>query len=194
MKIEEIITEQIFDEASLGRAKNHIENRNVGLISASRSEFDVAKNNERTKQLKSDIIAAGFGFMNLTGSYVENLGKENEQKVTERSFFVIGSDIKDKALYNFLKKESEKFNQESFLYKTPDDKNGYLISPSGTVISSVGEFHIGKLNDYSSKIKGKNFTFSEMSMESNILTKWATSGSITENKFFSVKKLTKIVD
>jgi hypothetical protein len=194
MKIEEILTETIFDEASLGRARSHIENRNVGLISASRSEFGVAENNKRTDQLKSDIIAAGFGFMNVTGSYVENLGKENETKVIERSFLVIGLDESNKKLYNFLSAEAAKFNQESFLYKTKDDKNGYLISPDGKVLSSVGEFHIGKLNDYSSKIKGKYFTFSEMSMESTILTKWASYGKITETKFFSVKKLTKISD
>src|ERR1700728_846329 len=99
MKISDLIIEEnIINEASLGRIYHHIQNREIGILSACRGKYKISENNKRTNQLKSDIVAAHFGFMNITGSYIEDAGTPKENKVTERSFFVIGNGQKNALL------------------------------------------------------------------------------------------------
>jgi hypothetical protein len=206
MKIEEILTETILDETSMNRVMQHAKTRNIGLISASRQDEEITAeiNNKNTEQLISDLGASGFGYIPITGSYVENLGKETERKVIEKSFLVIGSDADDSGnLLGFLKREGKKFNQESVLYKPYDSEDASLISPiTGEVLTVLGKFHVGKLGDYSSKIKSKNkeFTFTNVKLGesklgySNPINRMANFKTIIGTEIFSVKKLTKITD
>ena len=89
MKIEELSLSPI-TESSLSRVLSHVHNRYLGMISASRGENTPEQNDKATRELKNDIRSAGFGFINVLGSYIENAGTEEERKVSERSFLVIG--------------------------------------------------------------------------------------------------------
>ena len=181
MKINDLYEETIINEAGLSRIKTHVENRNIGLISACRNEYDVADNNKRTQQLKKDIVASGFGFLNIIGSYIENKGTPEETKVIEKSFLVIGTKVKDQRLLNFLCQETKKFNQESFLYKEFDQNEAVFVNSSGKITGTQGIFHIGNLSDYSSQLRGKNFTFVNLATEATIFTKAGSNGNITED-------------
>ena len=107
----------LLTESSLSRLLSHIQNRAFGIISACRSERSKKENDEKSQQLKNDIRSNGFGFINVNGSYVENSGTPEETVVKEKSFLVIGDkNVDGGKLLSFLKKEGQKFDQESIFY------------------------------------------------------------------------------
>jgi hypothetical protein len=206
MKIEEIITETILDETSMNRVMQHVKTRNIGMLSASRQDKEITAemNNKNTVQLQDDLAHSGFGYIPVTGSYVEDLGKETERKVTEKSFLIIGFDKDDSGnLLGFLKREGKKFNQESVLYKPYDSQEAVLISPvTGEKLVTLGKFRVGKIGDYSSKLKSKNkeFTFTSVKLGESIighvsvLNKMAGIKSKLRSEILDIKKTTKITD
>lgn len=179
----DLIEDQSVMEASLSRIFDHTQNRNIGIISACRSGDD-ALNRKNTSLLKVDIRQAGFGFIMVTGSYIENKGTDNEVLVPdEDSFLVVGKDGDDSGnLIGFLKKEGLKFNQDSVLYKPYDSKEAFYVGTSKNNIDvpfgqkkSAGIWHPNNTEAYMSYIKGlpsdgkpgrfkpteKSFTFKE---------------------------------
>ena len=78
------------NESSLTRIKSHIENRNVGLISAFRGRYTKPENLQRTRELESMIRSDGFSFIKMNGHYIEGHGTPNAQDKDEVALFVIG--------------------------------------------------------------------------------------------------------
>jgi len=155
-------------EASLSRVFNHTQNRNIGIISANRNNLTPKENKIRTSHLKSEI-AKYFGYITIKGSYIENKGQPDERKVEEISFLVIGNNNDSGNLKGFLKKEGEKYQQDSILYKPADSEIAVLIGttegqwPGKGKEEPVGKFHPNKISDYKSILRhaGQSFTFSE---------------------------------
>lgn len=162
-------------ESSLSRILSHVENKSFGMISACRAERSHNQNKELTANLKNKIRAAGFGYININGSYVENSGTDNETVVKEKSFIVIGNTEEEtKRLFSFLMAAGEQYNQECIFFKPFNDTQGYLYFTNGTNDKlAVGDFHPMRIGDYYTEMQGKKFSFIQLNEEKSWLEKWA---------------------
>lgn len=171
-------------ESNVGRILNYIKNFECACISGSRNKLtnitdktllDITPEQQYTKEqnrhrnsiLKACLLKLGYGVTSLDGKYAE-AGEMFPGK--ETSYFVVNiSD--DSNFYNNLFKLSEKFNQDSFLYKPIDTINGTLVGtnnaqrneefkiPGYNQTINVGEFHPNGFEGALSKIGNHIFQF-----------------------------------
>lgn len=166
--------------SSLSRIIDHIQNRNLGIISASRGIYPEKENLQRSSDLEKDIRGSGFGFVKMKGHYIEGFGTETPSEPSkELVFFVIGEKGEDNGkLKGTLKTLANKYDQESVLYKKFDDPNAVLIGateknekgeptwPGLGVEVNVGTFHPEKIGTFYTQMKsGRKFVFE--SIETN---------------------------
>ena len=169
MKLIQSFKQRLLHEASvksLSRIWQHTNESNIGMITAYRGELDLKKNEARNKELATLIRQAGFGYIQVTGFYIENLGQEDERKVQEKSFLVMSSANDSDKLRDFLIKMGVKFNQDSIFYKDATKDKGVLIGtasgrwPGLNTEVVAGRFTPQKLGTYYTKMKGdRKFTF-----------------------------------
>lgn len=155
---------------SLARIHQHVQDRNIGIITAHRggnaTPEDRARNNKRNAELANDIHKAGYGYVHVRGRYIENHGTENARHVDEHSYMVIGKKGDDKgALKNFLTKHGEKYEQDSILHKPHNSSKATLHGtkegawPGKGKTHEVGEFHPNRAGEFHSVMKGRGKTF-----------------------------------
>lgn len=165
-------------ELNLGRIYQHSKDANMGMITAYRGEFDVDTNEKRNKELMSAIRSNGFGYVSVTGFYVENPGEENEQKVQEKSFVVISNKKDGGKLKHFLTKMGAKYNQDSVLYKDAAFDSAILIGttsgrwPGKNVEVEAGKFTTQKIGTFYTKMRNhKTFVFECVECPENIMSR-----------------------
>lgn len=165
--------QQFMDEAaskSLARLHQHVQGRNIGMITAHRNENTAEENKSRNKELEGHIRKAGYGFVKVKGRYIENHGTPDAKAVDEHSYLVIGKDGNDNGqLKGFLKKHGEKYGQDSVLHKAHDEEHAYLHGtreggfPGKGKAQNVGKFHPNRAGEFHTKMKGKRtFAFEEV--------------------------------
>jgi hypothetical protein len=153
-------------ESSLGRMWQHMNNPDtvIGIISAYRSENDPAENHARTVMLKQKISGQNYGYIMLTGYWIETNAETGEkQKVTEESFAIISNKSKEKELDQFLQAQTKEFGQEGYLFKPSDTDHIYFADSSGNK-SDIGTVSLDKMGDMYSTLKkgshaGRPFVF-----------------------------------
>jgi beta-glucosidase/6-phospho-beta-glucosidase/beta-galactosidase len=184
----EVSSMQILDEASLVRLWQHTQKRNIGIITAYRGRYPVSENKKRNAQLQAEIRSAGLGFYKIEGHYIEGYGSEVSKDVKERAFLVIGDKGNDNGkLKGMLKKLGTKYNQDSVLYKSFDDKamligtqgkdedgNAVEFPGMGKEIS-VGDFKPMKVSQFYSRMRGKPFVFESYQEADSFMTAWFRS-------------------
>ena len=135
-------------------------------------------NNQRTKDLLSDIKKKGFTYTPCFGGFIENKGLENEQEVYEKSFIIYP--YKRDESYNFQELKDfaiemcNKYNQNSVLIKAPTekplyyDKNGGIDDEMGNDVifnditqKYFTDLHKNTSNKIKSDSKPTRFTFTE---------------------------------
>ncbi len=159
------------NEASLSRVLSHTEGRNIGMITAHRGEFSAAENKTRNTELEKSIRDSGHGFIKVRGRYVENHGTPNARNVDEHSYLVVGKKGNDGGkLLGFLKKQGEKYGQDSILHKAHNDEHAFLHGtkeggfPGKGVSHNVGKFHPNRAGEFHTTMKGSR-TFAFESIE-----------------------------
>lgn len=176
------------DEASMIRLHKHTLERNIGIITAYRGRYPVSENKRRNSMLQADIRSAGYGFYNVEGHYIEGYGSEVSKDVKERAFLVIGDKGNDNGkLKGLLKNWGAKYNQDSVLYKSFDEKAMLIGTQSkdedGNAVEfpgmgkevSVGDFKPMKISQFYSKMKGKPFVFESYQEADSFMTAWFRS-------------------
>jgi hypothetical protein len=158
MILKEVLDKQALQEAaskSLARIHQHVQNRNIGMITAHRGEYTAAENKQRNHALAADIKKHGFGYTHVRGRYIENHGTPEARSVDEHSFMVIGKKGHDNGhLESFLKKHGEKYGQDSVLHKPHDSTKAHLIGtkeggfPGKDVKHELGEFHPNRSGEF----------------------------------------------
>lgn len=150
----------------------------MGMITAYRGQYSIEQNEKRNSQLISDIRSAGFGYVPVTGFYVENPGTEDEQKVTEKSFVVISSANDSGRLRFFLEKSGKKYDQDSVLYKDAATDEAVLIGtasgrwPGLNVEVKVGKWKPNSIGSYYTKMKGhRTFTFESVEVPESLMSR-----------------------
>jgi len=94
-------------------------------------------NNERYKGMLDAIQSSGFLWAPFYGGFIENPGTDHEEHVYEKAVIVFNAkrgrkegDIEE--LYNLGMTISQKFNQDYFLFKAPNESPKYICK-NGTV-------------------------------------------------------------
>ena len=155
------------NESGLSRLYKKMEDRNVGMISAHRGDKDYKQNRNNTLSLKAKLLSDGFDVTKIFGSYIENYGSENEQEVTEESFFVVETD-KSPSVFEKLPQYGNLYDQDSVFLK-PAGEKGYLLGtsnrpdafpPKGEKVV-VGSPVMGQEGEFFSKVKNRPFTMKE---------------------------------
>ena len=154
------------DEASLGRAYQHIIQKKVpswGMMTAYRYINSPKENDQRNKELEKDLRSLGYGFFKVEGHWQEcqdaNLNyvdcpKDKLQDSVEESLFVPGIS-KEHA-----EKLCKKYEQDAVIYGGKDTGgDAHLIFKNGGE-ENIGQFEPGKVAQAYSKLKGgKSFVF-----------------------------------
>ena len=172
------------DEASLGRLKRHIDSGEpIAIISACRSDWskdpkeNAAENKAKTRELRSFILGAGFGFNKAYGGYTEVLPDGTKAEVKdEMSSIVYATPDREKELRTFAIGMGKRFKQDSILFVNckkeaewiftrPDNFMGKPVASS----FKLGDFHYTQLDKYFTKIGKKNFSFA---VESTDCKRW----------------------
>jgi hypothetical protein len=175
----ESIDWRILNEAGLSRIVKHLANRNVGIVSAFRdaSPETLAANRARNRELQTLIRQAGFGYLRLVGSWIENEGTPEERRVIEESFFVIGSEDDDNGnLKGFLKKMMNKYSQDAVIFKPWNSSVANLIfRDNPATLTPIGAFSVNPQNigTMYSKFKGHPFVFHSLSEQRSFMSRLA---------------------
>lgn len=155
------------NESSLSRIWRKYKEFDSGTISACRGDLSKKENNQRTLELKTDLIKLGYSVTSVNGVYIENYGKEDSREVHESSFIVF--DHKNsKNLKNDLINLGKKFNQDSITFSNSEDGKYYLIGTNSTGYPGInkevvlGKPMFGANGEFFSSIKGRPFVFEEL--------------------------------
>jgi len=176
-------------ELNLGRIYQHSVDSNIGMITAFRGELDVDTNEKRNRELQTAIRTNGFGYVPVTGFYIENPGQEDELKVQEKSFLVISNKNDANKLKYFLMRMGAKYNQDSVLYKDHSGDKAILIGtttgkwPGKNTEVEAGKFVAQKIGQFYTKMRNhKTFVFESVETPENLLTRAYKQRSQTESK------------
>ena len=120
--------------ASLNRAVYWITTTDCANITAWRSGNKRAVNDANNRELQETLRAMGYGVIKLQGFYAE-VG----QDVSKENSFLVFDQNDDPNFYDNLRKLSEKFDQDCFLYKAADEDVAYLIGTNEDFIRDNGE-------------------------------------------------------
>lgn len=141
------------NETSEDKIINFHLKRGFAMLTAFRSEYTLAQNRDRNRQLASRLKSLGYGFIRVTGGYTENIGPDNPNwdeaestqdpnirrlPIMEESFLVPMYDIKTKESADFDTFKSDmvdlgkEFEQDSVLVAPPVGQGSpaYIITNS----------------------------------------------------------------
>ena len=143
--------EPLLCEMNWSRLNTHMNERNTGLISASRGEHTEEENKAARARLEHDIKKAGFGYKAVRGRYIENADSKDKdkppRKVDEHSFLVLAKKKGDDSgeLKGFLKSHGEKYKQDSIIHRqhgTHGDSTAVVHHTDGSGESyPIGDWH-----------------------------------------------------
>ena len=108
-------------------------------------------------------MSSGYGLTAIHGSYIEGANGTDSSEVAEESFFLVN--LKNDAnFFSNLFALSEYFNQDSFLYKSANEEDAYLVGTNNNGFPEYGEKLVaGKLTSlpskFMSRIKNAAFAF-----------------------------------
>lgn len=149
MEFKEFLKGNFLAESSLSRVYSHFKSdREIGIMTAFRGEYDEEKNTKRNQELAKKVRAAGYGFIWVDGAWIENEGTENEKHVSEVSLMIIGDASDKNELKPLLLKWAKEYNQDGVVHKPGGqnkktdilDKNGgNIVSLSGAKFDKVAE-------------------------------------------------------
>ena len=128
-----------------------------------------AKTNRRNnKELLAYLLSQGYGVKNVQGSYIENFGSLDPEKlpreVKENSFFVTNLNDDPEFLEQIINL-GKRFCQDSVIL-VPKGEEGYLYGTNTTYPGldkkeKVGKFAGGETGEFMSRIKSRPFVMKE---------------------------------
>jgi hypothetical protein len=144
-------------EKGLNRIYQSILHHDCGTITAFRGNFSITDNKRRNVSLLSRLHDKGLSVTSIKGGYIEGYGEDNQQKVTESSFFVV--DFQNLGhLKNILCAFGKEFEQDSIMFIPKGGKEAILIgtSPYGAYpgLGKEEVFTNKVFGDRSSAVKG----------------------------------------
>lgn len=169
------------NESSINRVKRWFEEKECACISACRESlknvtentfigdkeigdfFTKKENQERNKELKAILRKYGYGVTSQDGIYVER--DSNKRSGGKEVSFLVVNLNDDPDFFKKLFELSEHFNQDSFLYKKPNEEEAFFIGtnscddPGFGERKSAGTFYPIADEGFLSKIGSKSYQF-----------------------------------
>jgi|TARA_R110002020_G_scaffold418288_7_gene627553 hypothetical protein len=126
-------------------------------------------NKKNNKELSAFLLSQGYGVKNIQGSYIENFGSIDPEKVPrevkEASFFI--TNLKDDPhFFEEIINLGKRYCQDSVIL-VPKGKEGYIygtnkgIYPGLDQKETVGKFAGGQTGEFMSRIKSRPFVMKE---------------------------------
>lgn len=196
-ELQESAEKKFLIEGGLSRILTHLENRNLGIITAFRGNFTLAENRRRNKDLENRIRTAGLGYYKADGHYIESYGQPGAMDVHEEVFIVMGAKVEileyraiinPEADYGYLKgflyKEGKRFDQDSVLVKEVGVPEAYLIGckdfdekgepvfPGDRREHKLGPWSPMKIGKFYTRMKGKPFVFESVAPPPSFMGEW----------------------
>jgi len=138
------------------------------LAERSRQGKKAQANRRNNKELSAYLLSQGYGVKNVQGSYIENFGSVDPEKVPrevkENSFFV--TNLKDDPeFFEQIINLGKRFCQDSVIL-IPKGEEGYLYGtnksyPGLDQKETVGKFMGGETGEFMSRIKSRPFVMKE---------------------------------
>lgn len=179
--------EKFLTESGLSRLYQHMMEHDSAILSAFRNEYSNKENYERSRELKAQLLSAGYGVTKTDGSYVENFDTPEAIEVAEQSLFISNRGGAADFI-NEIARLGEEYEQDSVLIIPEGGQDAYLLGtrqgndfpPFGQQIN-VGNVKMGEEAEFMSRVKGRPFVFDEPVVE--------TYGKLSKNSKWAVKKL-----
>lgn len=137
----------------MNRSLSWLSTCDCGILTTWRKGHNRATKNRNNQELQRRLRELGYGVSRLKGWYPEN----DEEVVSENSFLVFDKGKTGQAFYETLFELSERYNQDSFLYKKAGRyEPAYLVYTNGLHQKGsrqcVGRL---KINDMSAEVYSK---------------------------------------
>ena len=179
--------EKFLTESGLSRLYQHMMEHDSAIISAFRNEYVNKENYGRSRELKAQLLSAGYGVTKIDGSYIENFETPEAIEVSEQSLF-ISNRGGDADFINDIARLGEEYEQDSVLIIPEGGQDAYLLGtrqgndfpPYGQQIT-LGNVKMGGEAEFMSRVKGRPFVFDEPVVE--------TYEKLSKNSRWAVKKL-----
>ena len=179
--------EKFLTESGLSRLYQHMMDYDSAIISAFRNEYTNKQNYERSRELKAQLLSAGYGVTKIDGSYIENFETPEAIEVSEQSLFISNRGGAANFI-NEIARLGEEYEQDSVLIIPEGGQDAYLLGirqgndfpPYGQQIT-VGNVKMGGEAEFMSRVKGRPFVFDEPVVE--------TYEKLSKNSKWAVKKL-----
>lgn len=178
--------------ANINRVIYHVENSDIALISAFRSDSSKKQNLENNKKLALDIHNIGLSYIKVTGSYKE---ENNSEFITEDSFIVIHRPESNEAQDEFFEEMlglCRKYNQDAVLISLKNRKDVPIASYDSNGKIVYGPFTkltLSNIEDFYTRIHNHKFKF-ESIVESEEGIK--PSGYSNAMRYYGTKALLKL--
>ena len=155
------------DESKQSRSFQHIQERPIGIISAFRGSDErgvpipLATNLKNSRALKGELRSAGFGPIQVSGTFVENFGTDKATSVREDSYFVPGKPGENRKLKSTLIRLGKNYIQAAVLFKPDDSDEAIVIGtkegewPGMGVEVIAGKWKVGSVGQFYSKMRGR---------------------------------------
>lgn len=105
--------------ASIVRKINRDDNA-IAILSPFRKENTDEENESYYEELKYAISDHGWGYLQMNGGWREDKNTSHERMVHEKSVFIEVELEEEKDLFRFCKRETKRYNQDAFLFKSPN--------------------------------------------------------------------------
>lgn len=196
------------NETTYSRVSQKIEKLKIPfvIVSADRNENSSNENSRRNKLLKQRISEAGYPFAEVLGSWVENKGQENENRVIENSVIIYDEKRPDREreansnLFDLGKQLCSMFEpaQDGFIFGETGSRTGTMyITAYGPNGEQLGWAPVWRSieravhdEEFWSKVRGSHFKFSTKPTENenveekrNPRSKLETMRRVNEVKF-----------
>ena len=183
----------LINEAGLNKIRQDMADYDTAFITAFRGDYDDTSmcvytppspeelserdkmgkrgviNKRNNKELSAFLLSQGYGVKNVQGSYIENFGSVDPEKVPrevkEASFFV--TNLKDDPEFaEQIINLGKRFCQDSVII-VPKGEEGYIYGtnkgkyPGLDQKETVGKFMGGETGEFMSRIKGRPFVMKE---------------------------------
>lgn len=116
----------ILNEANLSSIIRKInkDDNAIAILSPFRKENTDEENEIYYEELKYSISEHGWGYLQLNGGWREDKNTSRERMVHEKSVFIDVELEEEKELFRFCKFITRRYNQDAFLFKSPNKPFG----------------------------------------------------------------------
>lgn len=157
------LKENTIQSAGLSRIWKHIQDGNVGTMSAFRGEYTRKQNLQRHAKLLIDLRNLKYDYIQIIGYYPEAGKTEPSQEV---SVFVFENDLNQKGLKKTLMRLGAKFGQDTITYKDKGSHSFELIATTahesdginyrpGDIVATFNSAQYGSLDTGLTDSEGK---------------------------------------